>query len=116
MKNISLFKVTAMVITAALASSFVNAEDKVTETIETSQYEMVKIDQEFSFSALITKLDTDQNGMLSLDEVAATPNKVLHQEFSNIDANQDKQIDEAEFNSFLAEVKDKATTIAQSDD
>jgi Ca2+-binding EF-hand superfamily protein len=116
MKNISLFKVTAMVITAALASSLVNAEDKVTETIEKSQPEMVKVEQELSFPGLIAKVDSDQNGMLSLEELTATQNKVLQAEFTNIDANQDQQIDEAEFNSFIAEIKDKATNIAKSDD
>jgi Ca2+-binding EF-hand superfamily protein len=116
MKDISLFKVTVMVITAALASSFVNAEDKITESIEKFQPEIEKVEQELSFSTLIAEVDSDENGMLSLDEVSTTQNKVLQEEFNNIDANQDKQIDETEFNSFLAKAKDDTTNIAKSDD
>ena len=115
MKNISLFKVTAIVITAALASNFVSAEDKITDLVEQSQSDMVKVEKQVSFTTLIEHLDGDQNGMLSQDEVAVSQNKLLQEYFSNIDVNQDQQIDEAEFNSYLAEVKDKSPSVAKID-
>ena len=87
MKNINLLPVTALVITAALASSFVSADDKMGQAL--------------SFPALIAELDSDANGMLSQDEVAVSSNTFLQAEFSNIDTNQDQQIDNAEFNAFL---------------
>ena len=37
MKNISLLKITAMVVTVALASSFVNADDKLNKAVEKAQ-------------------------------------------------------------------------------
>jgi len=115
MKNISLFKVTVMVITAALASGFVNAGDKVTHAIKKPQSEIAQIEKQVNFSSLVTKLDSDKNGILSQEEVTASQNTILQEEFSNIDVNQDKQIDEAEFNSYLAEVKGKTTTVAKTD-
>ncbi|MBU2923838.1 hypothetical protein Q4506_15425 [Colwellia sp. 4_MG-2023] len=116
MKNINLFKVTVMVITAALASNFVNAEDKISTAIESSQPTMAKVEQQLSFPALITELDGDANGMLSQDEVAVSHLTFLQEEFNNIDANQDGQIEEAEFNSFIAQLKDKVTDMANTED
>lgn len=115
MNNISLIKVTGFVVTVALASSFVNAEDKINTIVEEAQSDVVKVEKQLSFPTLIEELDTDKNGMLSQTEVSATHSKVLKAEFNKMDTNQDKQIDEAEFNRYLAEVKDKATTIAKSD-
>ncbi|MCW8833867.1 MAG: hypothetical protein OQK09_13015 [Colwellia sp.] len=111
MKNVSLFKVTAMVITVAFASSFVNAEDKV---IEKSQADAIGSAKQPTFSTLIEKLDTDKNGMLSQAEVSANKNQLLHKEFNKMDANQDQQIDEAEFNNYLAKVKNKTADLAKS--
>ena len=87
MKNFNLLPVTALVITAAFTSSFVSAENK--------------IGLELSFPALIAELDSDANGMLGQDEVAASSNTFLQAEFNNMDTNQDQQVDHAEFNDFL---------------
>lgn len=111
MKNISLFKVTTMVIAVAFASSFVNAEDKV---VEKTSADAVKSAKQPSFSSLIEKLDTDKNGTLSEAEVAANQNQRLHKAFSKMDANQDKQIDEAEFNNYLTKAKGKTANLAKS--
>ncbi|MDO6488275.1 hypothetical protein Q4503_11220 [Colwellia sp. 6_MG-2023] len=113
MKNINLFKVTVMVITAALASNFVNAEDKLSATVENAQ---PKIEQQLSFPALIAELDGDANGMLSQDEVAVSHLTFLQEEFNNIDANQDSQIEETEFNSFIAQLKKKVSDMANAED
>ena len=87
MKKINLLPVTALVITAAFTSSFVSAENEIGLAL--------------SFPALIAELDSDANGMLGQDEVAASSHTVLQEAFSNIDTNQDQQIDNAEFNAFL---------------
>ena len=114
MKNVSLFKITAMVVTVAFASSFVNAEDKISKVVEKVESDVVEVSKQLNFPALIEELDSDKNGMLSQSEVSANQSKLLQEEFNKMDVNQDKQIDEAEFNSYLAEVKDKATDIAKS--
>ena len=111
MKNISLFNVTAIVIIIAFASSFVSAEDKVNKGIEKTQSdvaEVVEVAKQLNFPALIETLDTDKNGILSQAEVSADQNQLLQEEFTKIDVNQDKQIDEAEFNNYVAVIKDKA--------
>jgi len=109
MKNVSLFKVTAMVVTVAFASSFVNAEDKISKEIEKAQSDVVEVAKQLNFPALIEKLDSDKNGMLSHTEVSANKSQLFHEEFNKMDINQDKQIDEAEFNSYLVKAKDKAS-------
>ncbi|GAA6173575.1 hypothetical protein NBRC116592_32450 [Colwellia sp. KU-HH00111] len=111
MKNVSLFKVSALVITIAFASSFVKAEDKITEKAQSTLTKPAKLS---SFSGLIAAFDQDKNGILSQNEAAADQNHLLNVEFNKIDANQDKQIDEAEFNNYLEEVNGKITDLAKS--
>lgn len=110
MKNVSLFKVSAMVITVGFASSFVNAEDK---NIEEVQSEVVTSAEQLNFSALIAKLDSNKNGMLSQDEASVDQSLLLNVEFDKMDVNQDKEIDEAEFNRYLVEVNAKTTDLAK---
>ncbi len=110
MKNVSLFKTTVMVVTVAFASSFVNAKDKT----ETSQAEVVELAQQQSFSALVETLDSDKNGMLSQAEVSTNPKQFLLKEFSKIDVNQDEQIDEAEFNTYLTAIKGKTIVVVKN--
>lgn len=110
MKNVSLFKVTAMVISVAFASSFVNAEDKITEKAKS---EVATSAEQLNFSALIAKLDSDKNGMLSQEEASVDQSQLLNVEFNKMDVNQDKQIDEAEFNRYLVEVNAKTPDLAK---
>ena len=121
MKNVSLLKVTALVVTAAFASTFVNAEDKldravkdINKTVEKIQSQVAEAADQLKFSALTEKLDSDKNGMLSEAEVSANESELLTEEFNKMDANQDKQIDEAEYNSYLAAAKDNATKVIKS--
>ncbi|MCJ8319330.1 MAG: hypothetical protein MJK12_06835 [Colwellia sp.] len=121
MKNMSLLKITAMVVTVAFASNFVNADDKLDKALEKAQSDIEKVTasvveaaKQLDFSALIEKLDSDENGMLSEAEVSANQSQLLHQEFNKMDVNQDKQIDEAEYNSYIAQVSDKATDIIKN--
>ena len=90
--------------TAAFASSFVQAEDKLV----TAQNEQVK------FSELITKLDSDKNGLLSQPEAQASKNKVLQGNFKKMDLNNDEQISEQEFNDFLALMESQKTQFTKS--
>lgn len=110
MKNVSLVKVTAMVITVTFVSNFVNAKDKI---IEKAQSEVVTSVEQLNFSALIAKLDSDKNSMLSQKEASVAQNQLLNREFSKIDINQDKQIDEAEFNRYLVAVNAKTPDLAK---
>lgn len=121
MKNISLLKITAMVVTVALASSFVNADDKLNKAVEKAQSDInevtkdvVEAAKQLDFSVLIEKLDSDENGMLSEAEVSANQSQLLNQEFNKMDVNQDKQIDEVEYNSYVAQVMDKAEDTIKS--
>jgi hypothetical protein len=123
MKNISLMKVTAMVVvvTVALASSFVNAEDKlskavekVDKVIEQSQSDLAELAKELKFSTLLENLDSDKNGMLNQAEVSSNQSQLLHKEFTKMDVNQDNEIDEAEYNTYLSDIKEKAAALVKS--
>jgi len=111
MKNTNLLNTTIMVIAVAFASSFVNADDKITQTIEKTQIEVI---EHLEFSTLIEKLDSDKNGMLSEAEAHSDKSQLLHSQFKKMDSNQDKQIDEAEYNRYLTAVKDDASATVKS--
>ena len=90
MKNISLFKISAMVITVALASNFVNAQDKVTHAVKTVQPATTQLVKKLNFPTLIEKLDTDKDGALSQAEVTTSHSELLQQIFTKVDTNNDK--------------------------
>ncbi len=91
MKNISLIKISIIVIIAALASNFVSANDEVQE-----------MTPHISFSSLLNALDSNKNGFLDRSEVLNSENDALKSAFSDIDSNSDSKISEDEFNSYLA--------------
>lgn len=119
MKNVSLFKISAMVVSIAFASSFVNANDKLSSTMESAQAgvtdmtEMAKTAKQQSFPTLLEALDSDNNSMLSEAEVSVEHSQFLQEEFANIDANQDKNIDEEEFNNYFASIEEKSIEVAK---
>lgn len=119
MKNVSLFKISAMVVSIAFASSFVNANDKLSSTMESAQTgvtdmtEMAKTAKQQSFPTLLEALDSDNNSMLSEAEVSVEHSQFLQEEFANIDANQDKNIDEEEFNNYFASIEEKSIEVAK---
>lgn len=115
MKKISLIKVTGFVITAAFASNFVSAEEKVNKVIEKVQSEALQSEDKLNFSELIASLDTNKNGKLSEDEVAVKKNNILQEAFTKIDINQDKEIDEAEYNLYFADIKGSVINLANSE-
>lgn len=116
MKNVSLFKVSAMVVSIALVSSYVNANEKVSETMENVQAgvtEMTETATQQSFPTLLAALDSDNDSMLSEAEVSVEHSQFLQEEFSKIDANQDKNIDEEEFNIYFASVDNTSVKVAK---
>lgn len=116
MKNVSLFKVSAMVVSVAFASSFVNADDKVSKTMESVQTglaEVGEVGKQMSFPDLLEALDGDNDAMLSEAEVSAEHSQFLQEEFTKIDANQDKNIDEEEFNNYFAATNEKSVNVAK---
>lgn len=117
MKKISLVKVTGFVITAAFASNFVNAQDKIeiNKSAESVQSDVIQVEKEISFPKLIKTLDTNKNGKLSESEVSAKHINVLQGIFTKVDANQDKEIDEAEFNLYFVDIKSNTVNIAKSE-
>ena len=113
MKNVSLVKVSAMVFSVALASSFVNADDKVSKTMENAQANAAEVEKQQTFPALLESLDTNNDAMLSEAEVSVEHSQFLQEEFAKIDTNQDKNIDEEEFNAYFVAVNDKAFNVAK---
>lgn len=116
MKNVSLFKVSAMVVSVAFASSFVNASDTVGKVMENSQTDVAQVietGKQMSFPSLLEALDNNNDAMLSETEVSVEHSKFLQDEFAKIDANQDKNIDEDEFNNYFASVDSKSIKVAK---
>jgi hypothetical protein len=127
MKNISLTKVTFIVITVALGSSIVSAKnaiagDVITKNIpaietsapittkvlgntETQTFISLESTAEIEKSASLStmmkfeELDLDKNNSLNLVEAESNPH--LHSSFTKIDMNSDATISRDEFTSYL---------------
>ena len=104
MKNISLMKITLLVVVAAFTSSFVSANDVDTQST-------IKVAVTSKFTQLLNQFDQDKNGLLSKKEVITEIK--LHHAFKDIDSNNDSNINEKELNEFLAEVKSKELFISK---
>ena len=96
MKNISLMKMSSIVIAATLAANFVSASEEVTAT------------KNPAFVKLLSQLDTDKNGLLDRSEILTSNNKTLKETFNKIDSDNNAQISEKEFNQFSLPVKTQA--------
>lgn len=94
--NVSLIKVSILVVLGALVSSIVNANHDVKIMTEQAPIQ---------FSALVAELDTDKDGLLSQAEVAISESKLLQDEFKVMDLNGDNQISAEEFNHYLVKAK-----------
>ena len=92
MKNISLVKVTFIVIATALASSLVSAKD-VVQTITPF------IDTSTSTNTQFEQLDLDNNSVLSLVETREY--KTIYDAFTTIDLNSDATISKDEFTKYI---------------
>jgi Ca2+-binding EF-hand superfamily protein len=98
MKNISLMKVTAIVLTITFASVLSNisrAEMLLTPEITKNV--------QSSFS----DLDSDKDGSLNLSEVGASNNDVLKKAFAKVDADNDSLLSKAEFDAFTGAIQPK---------
>ena len=98
MNNVSLMKVTGLVLVVAFASTLVNANEKPKTTVST-------VSQLVDEKELFTPLDTDKNGLLSKKEVLESSNTLLQKEFDKIDVNSDSDISQEEFKVYLSKVK-----------
>jgi len=97
MNNISLKKLSITVIVASLASNLVFANNDVSKTLPKMA------EPTSSFSQLITDYDADESNSLSAKELA--DNDKLTAIFAKLDVNGDKEINEKEFNQYLAKMK-----------
>lgn len=97
MNNISLKKLSITVIVASLASNLVFAHNDVSKALPKMA------EPTSSFAQLVTDYDTDQSTTLSAVELAK--NDKLTKVFAEIDANGDKEINEKEFNQYIAKMK-----------
>lgn len=91
MKNISLIKVTFTVVSMAVASSLVSANDlmpKNAPNIEVPSPAIIQFDQ----------LDINKDNLLSL--VEAEKYKTVYESFTKIDSNDDASISKDEFTKF----------------
>ncbi|GHE91515.1 EF-hand domain-containing protein [Thalassotalea profundi] len=93
----SLKKVTLVVVSSLVATLHVGATEpvKVTEEMPT----IAKVD----LTSLLSQFDNDNNGLLSKAEVAVSKNKILLDNFDEIDANNDGGLSENELASFDTE-------------
>ncbi|MBU2869775.1 hypothetical protein [Colwellia sp. E2M01] len=132
MNNISLTQISAFVAAVCLVSFFVNADEELvtynteehTEIVTEVTDNSVEVDLELidetnelentGDSFTFTSLDTDQNGKLSLEEVAAGKNNWLLRAFDEIDENTDASITEQELVNFATYMASKATTTAST--
>ena len=98
MNNISLKKLSITVVVASLASNLAFANNDVTKTT-------VKVAESTTpFSQLVTDYDVDKNNSLSAKELAK--NETLTKVFVQLDINGDTEINEEEFNQYLAKMKE----------
>lgn len=92
MKNISLTKVTFIVVITALASSLVSAKDVMPQSIPA-------IATTASVNVQFEQLDSDKNNLLSIQETE--DNKLIHDAFTTIDSNSDATISKNEFVTYI---------------
>lgn len=90
----NLQKATLVVISALVVTFSVNANEpvKVANEIET----VAKV----NLTSFLSQFDNDNNGLLSKAEVAVSKNKVLIDNFDDIDTNNDGGLSEKELASF----------------
>lgn len=128
MKNISLTQVTSFVAAVCLASSFVNADDALTQSAEenamitsesyisdnnsvnaqplevNADIDEVQNEEASGDRFTFTSLDTDQNGKLNQQEVIAGKNQWLVKAFNDIDNNADDLLTEQELVDFAIQI------------
>ena len=99
MNQISLLKVTVVVVISALDSSIVHADEII------GDIPAVKDKEVKQFSSIIIAFDTDKNGKLNESEILASRSKTLHKRLARIDLNADSEISHEELMEFLTLVE-----------
>lgn len=97
MNNFSLKTLSITVVAASFVSSIVFAGNDVNKSMP------IMADKAPSFSQLVADYDTDKSETLSATEVAK--HDILTKNFTKIDENSDKEVNEEEFNQYLASIK-----------
>lgn len=107
MKKISLKKITAIVVTCTIGSYIANAsENELTTEIKAVTEQVTAPDNTLNkFRTLVKQFDLDKDGLLSKAEVNLSKLDQLITHFTDIDLNTDLDINEAEFNQYIAQVK-----------
>lgn len=98
MKNISLVKLTFVVLVSTFASSLVIAADKIEKPTSLAEVQEAPTKTKIQFSAL----DADDNGLLN--SVEAEKSETLNNAFSQIDSNSDAQISPDELSAFFKKI------------
>jgi len=98
MYNISLTKISMVVIAATFTTLLVSANDDIVSVSPSKDMNAFKV---IKFSDLAAQFDTDKNGLLSQSELKASNNEALHIAFNKLDINTDANISEQEFAAFI---------------
>lgn len=101
MNNISLKNLSITVVVASLVSNFVFANNDVSKTLPEV------VEETSYFSQLITDYDTDKSNSLSEKELVK--NDKLSKIFNQLDLDGNKEINEKEFNQYLASLRKSLT-------
>jgi len=114
MKNISLMKLTGVVMLTALASTAMNASATADEVSKnelklaaTDAKETISAQKVIAHDELFKPLDTDKNGLISQEELGGTDSTLLKKEFAKIDTNADQGISKQELKAYLEKVEVK---------
>jgi hypothetical protein len=97
MNNMSLKKLSITVVVVSLASNLAFANNDVAKTT------LKVAEPTATFSQLVTDYDVDKSNSLSANELAK--NETLTKVFVQLDSNGDTEINEEEFNQYLAKMK-----------
>ena len=118
MNNLSLTKISLVVIAATFTTLLVSASDDIATTVQVKDVVVTKqaakqkakqankpMKKQIKFSQLTAQFDTDNNGLLSQSELKASNNQALHIAFNKLDINTDDNISEQEFVAFTNKIK-----------
>lgn len=104
MNNLSLVKITLGVAFATVATFIVNANEilpNVSEVKNSVAIESTASLPAKTFSQLLSQFDADNNGALSESELSTSDNEALKIAFKSLDANEDANISEDEFSTYV---------------
>ncbi len=101
MKNISLSKVSVMVLAAITSSFLVNANDSTIANESIPEKAVVEQSEQKLAKLAFNTLDKDKNGLLSQEEIGDSKNQILEQSFNKIDSNKDLSLSQEELAAYI---------------